>query len=176
MVGLRTAAMVTLAAACVAIAPVADARESYPTHHVGGWEVYGWNTECWMAKTFPDGTRFLYSWDTKDLSSYLLLKNKNWTTVKEGGKYYTNILIGDWSFFETAKGHVQDDGAYAVGFFADDPFRFRSALATEKSLEFVIGGPLRGNFNLTGSPRAVKEVIRCANAIITKPLDSSVGQ
>lgn len=149
------------------LASPAFAEETYPTKFVEGWEIYGWDDDCWMKTKFENGTELLYSFDAADRSSYISVRNPDWKSIVEGQRYSIDIRIDDWSMSENAGGRTGGNISPGINFFVEEEEDklFIARLSLGKNIGFSVNSKNMGLYSLKGSRAAVNELSRCVGKL-----------
>jgi hypothetical protein len=167
----RTA--VLFAIAVLSTITSASAEETYPEKQFGSWTVYGWADDCWMKSDFSDGTQLSYSWDSKDDSSYILIRNSKWTSIQKDENYSVKMAIDDWETTDAASGHVADNIPPGVSFFVDEDEKrlLLARMSVGKTLSFFVDDRFVGSYDLKDSSKAVREWAKCAFSLQYKKVN-----
>lgn len=158
----------TLAAAGIAFivssVPV-SAEETYPERQFDFWRVYGWDKSCWMSGEYEDGTTFSYSLDMNPVRSYIALRNRKWKSIQAGKSYAIRLEIDGWQTTDAATGVAMGESGVSYFIKGNEQYEFPMKLAQGSLLRAYVNGKMIGSYNLKSSGEAVKELVRCADAL-----------
>lgn len=131
----------------------------------GGWQIGQFEERCLTSLDFEgEGSTELNVSLELDGSSFIIIDNLNWTTVKD--RHYPEVrVVLDGATYSGAGAHGSLSGGYRHGLSMIMPVEFLDGFARSSSFKIFNGDQLVDSLDLDGSAAATSSLRRCISVV-----------